>query len=346
MKSNTRYRLLIAGGAALSLLGMIAAVCLGVINFTPAQAARVVIHKLAPSYLAADEAPTLLEINMIWGLRIPRVLLGFIVGAGLAVCGACMQTLVKNKLADPYVLGVSSSAAAMACGCMLLGVTARLGEFGLQLSSFAGALLGSLFVCQMARGEGHSGATAMLLTGVILSMIMSAATSLMTVTSPDIYAMRGITFWITGSLTGAKWEYLSVPAACVMACLFYLMARHRGLDAIAFGNETARTLGINATGLEKGLFAATALLTGICVSVAGSIGFVGMIVPHIVRRFTGARHRRVLPAAALLGGNLVVWADVAARLVVAPDEIPVGIMTALLGTPVFLVILRRGREEG
>ena len=234
-----------------------------------------------------------------------------------------MQTLVKNKLADPYTLGVSSSSGAMACACMIFGISGWMGEFGMQIAAFLGALLGSIFVYFMSKVHGRTSITHMLLSGVILSMIMSAVISLLTVTAPDIYALRGLTFWLTGSLTGAKWEYLAVPALCMLACLVYLMLKYRALNAISFGYDTAKSL-----------------LTGICVSVSGSIGFVGMIVPHMVRGIVGADHKRMLPICALLGGNLMVWADVAARLIVAPDEIPVGVMTSIIGVPVFLMILK------
>ena len=340
MKSKKCYWGILAGNILLSLLGMYAAVGLGVINFSFTQTAKVIAYKIIPSSFAEDALPGLLELNMIWGLRIPRVLLGFIVGASLAVCGVCMQTLVKNKLADPYTLGVSSSSGAMACACMIFGISGWMGEFGMQIAAFLGALLGSIFVYFMSKVHGRTSITHMLLSGVILSMIMSAVISLLTVTAPDIYALRGLTFWLTGSLTGAKWEYLAVPALCMLACLVYLMLKYRALNAISFGYDTAKALGVNAANTEKSLFLVSSLLTGICVSVSGSIGFVGMIVPHMVRGIVGADHKRMLPICALLGGNLMVWADVAARLIVAPDEIPVGVMTSIIGVPVFLMILK------
>ncbi|MBQ8306268.1 MAG: iron ABC transporter permease [Blautia sp.] len=326
----------------LTLVGMYAAVCLGNVFFSPGQAAKVFLYELRPAAFSAEQIPPQMEQTLIWNFRVPRVLLGFICGAALAVCGVCMQVLVRNKLADPYVLGVSSCASAAATVYMVLGQTGAALAVGLHAAAFSGALIGTALVYLLSRVNGRTNLTHMLMSGVIISMTMSAVTSLFSVMAPDIYALRGMTFWLTGSLTGAKWQELLPPLVCMGICLCYLLLRWRELNLLAFGEETAGTLGLHVQRMEKALFLVSALLTGVCVSVCGSVGFVGMIVPHIARRFVGADHKKVLPLCALLGGNLVVWADVAARLVAAPDEIPVGIMTALTGVPVFLLILWHG----
>lgn len=284
---------------------------------------------------------SLIAYNMVWNMRIPRALLGMIVGASLAVCGVAMQALVRNNLADPFILGVSSGASATAALFMVFGVFSFFGQFALPLSAFIGAFASIVFVYMIARVGGRINIPQMLLAGVAVAMIMDAVTSFITIAAPNAFKVRNVDFWLSGSLAGAKWSYLSLPLVVMLACLIYLLINYRALNALMLGEETAGTLGISVSHLQKVLVLVASLLAGVAISVSGSIGFVGLIMPHAARIIVGPDHRKVLPLSALLGGVLVVWADVAARIAAAPEEMPVGLLTALVGAPFFVIMLKR-----
>ena len=316
------------------------AVGLGAVSLGPGTTLRVIAAQIPALREQFSPDCTALEYNMIWKMRLPRVLLGFIVGASLGTCGVAMQALVRNKLADPFIFGVSSGASAFASLFMVFGVFSFLGRYALPLSAFLGALVSIVFVYTASRVRGRIHITQLLLTGVAVAMMMDAVTSLIIVAAPDAFAGHNIDFWLSGSLAGAKWAYLSLPLAVMLLCLAYLLANYRALNALVLGEETAGTLGIHVSAKQKSLVLIASLLAGVTISVSGSIGFVGMMAPHISRILVGADHRKVLPLSALLGGLAVVWADVAARMIAAPEEIPVGLMTAFVGAPFFLVMLK------
>ena len=284
---------------------------------------------------------SLVAYNMIWNMRLPRVLLGLIIGASLAVCGVAMQALVRNNLADPFILGVSSGASATAALFMVFGVFSFFGRFALPISAFLGAFASIVFVYLIARVGGRINIPQMLLAGVAVAMIMDAVTSFITIAAPNAFAVRNVDFWLSGSLAGAKWDYLSLPLIVMLICLAYLLFNYRALNALMLGEETAGTLGVPVATLQKTLVLAASLLAGVAISVSGSIGFVGLMMPHMARLITGPDHKKVLPLSALLGGILVVWADVAARVVAAPEEMPVGLVTAMVGAPFFVIMLKR-----
>ncbi|MFJ3496903.1 FecCD family ABC transporter permease [Streptomyces sp. NPDC086091] len=277
-----------------------------------------------------------LRDSIVWDLRLPRVLLAALVGAGLAVCGTVLQALTRNPLADPYLLGVSAGASTGAVLVLVLG----LGTLGLPAGAFAGAM--AAFGCVLLLlGRTPGTATRVVLSGVVASQLFSALTSLVVVYSGDAERTRAVTFWLLGSLAAADWTSVGICAATVAAglplCLLY--ATH--LDALAFGRETAATLGFSPRRVETSLFAVTAVVTGALVAASGAIGFVGLLVPHAARILTRASHRLLLPCAAALGALFLVWADTAARTLFGPRDLPVGVLTALLGVPAFALLLRR-----
>lgn len=341
MKTQSRFKLLMIILIMFSAASLFFAVGFGSARFSPATTLRVIASQLAPLRRFAGGEITKHEYNMVWKLRLPRVLLGFVVGASLAVCGVCMQALVRNKLADPFVLGVSSGASAFASMFMVFGAFSFLGKYALTLSAFIGALVSIVFVYLISRVRGRINIPQMLLAGVAVSMVMDAVTSYIAIAAPDAFALHNVNFWLSGSLAGAKWEYLSLPLAVMLLCLTFLMINHRTLNALLLGEEAAGTLGVNVSAMQKQLVLTASLLAGVTISVCGSIGFVGMMVPHICRLLIGSDHKRVLPLSALLGGILVVWADVAARSLTSQDEIPVGLLTAFVGAPFFLIILKQ-----
>ncbi|GAA1008137.1 ABC transporter permease [Acrocarpospora pleiomorpha] len=282
-----------------------------------------------------------LDDGIIWELRLPRVLLAVLVGGGLAVCGAVLQALTRNPLADPYLLGVSSGASTGAVLVLVLGVWS--GAAALSAGAFAGSLLA--FCCVLAVIRMRSGGSVwIVLAGVVVSQMFSALTSLIVIWAGDAQSTRGVTFWLLGSLASATWTGVALCALVTAAGVLWCWAASPALDAFAFGREAAASLGIAPARTELALFVATALTTAVVVSASGAIGFVGLVVPHAVRALVGSRHRRLLPACALYGGILLLGADTVARTAFTPREIPVGVLTALTGVPVFAVIMWRRRD--
>jgi iron complex transport system permease protein len=272
-------------------------------------------------------------------IRLPRVLMGFLVGGSLASVGVTLQALLRNPLADPYVLGVSSGAALGASLAMLLGIgTTVILLPALPLFGFAGGLLSLVVIYRLAQSQGRLPIQSLLLAGVILNAILTAF--IMFITSiMDPNRSAGLMAWLMGSLTAPGYAALAVFASYAVGGMAILMQKAQTLNILTLGEETARSLGIETERVKKHLFALTALVTGAVVSVSGMIGFVGMVVPHAVRLVIGSDYRLLLPASALVGGMFLVLSDTIARTILAPTEIPVGIVTALIGGPFFLYLL-------
>jgi len=272
-------------------------------------------------------------------LRLPRALAAFATGAVLALAGVLMQVLLRNPLADPYVLGVSGGAAVAAVGAMLLG----LGGLWVDLGAAGGALGAMLLVFALAHGPGGWTPTRLLLTGVVVAAGCSAAISVMLATAGEA-PVRGMLAWLMGDLSysGMPWSALVVLALALPACL----ALARPLDVLSRGDLQAAVLGLPVREVRLALYFGGSVLTAVAVTTAGSIGFVGLVTPHLVRMALGSSHRVIVPASALLGCTLLVLADLAARTVVAPRQLPVGALTALIGVPLFLVLMRRERRIG
>ncbi|SEC95177.1 iron complex transport system permease protein [Nocardioides exalbidus] len=279
---------------------------------------------------------------IVWELRVPRALMALVVGAGLAVAGAGMQTLVRNPLADPYLLGISSGASVGATAAITTGVLGGFGIYAVSTGALLGAVGSALLVYLVATAQGGLTPLRLVLTGVVLSSGLSAIASFLVFMADDARAANSVLFWMLGSVGGATWEKLWVPAVLVLLLSAAMMSMHRWLDALAAGPETAAALGVNVAALRTTLFVGLAVLVGVLVAVSGGIGFVGLIVPHAARLVVGARHRVVIPVAALGGGVFLLWVDVLARLAVRPQEIPLGVVTGVVGAPLFLLLMGRG----
>ena len=342
---DTKMPLLIGLLFGAALFTIILAAGIGPVSVGPETTARILLSRLpgVGSLITPDWQE--LETNIILGLRLPRVCLGMVVGASLAVCGVAMQALVRNNLADPFVLGVSNGAAAFATLGMLFGAFSFLGTFSLSISAFLGSAVTILFVYTISRVRGRVNITQLLLSGVAVSMMMEGLTSIIKLSAPNALGLHNAEFWMAGSLAGARWEYLTLPLAVLAACMAFLMIHYRGLNLLLLGDESAAALGINVGRLQKLLILASSLMAGTTIAVSGSIGFVGLMVPHFTRLLVGGDHRRVLPVCALLGGILVVWVDVAARMLIAPEELPVGVLTAVIGGPIFIWMLKKSNQE-
>jgi iron complex transport system permease protein len=330
----------IGRGAALALLGacalgaLAAAAFAGSVPLPPADLPRAFASLLAgaPEGMAA----TLLD------LRLGRASSAFVTGASLALAGVMMQALVRNPLADPYVLGVSAGAAVGALAALLFGAALWLVDAG----ALAGAVAVSLLLYLLARrdlgggrGGGHGGESGMLLlTGVVLASACMALVTLMLSVAPES-RLRGMVFWMIGDLAGTSWRLL--PWVVLAAALLLAARRARALNVMALHADAAVTLGVNVAGLRRFLFVCSGLLTACAVTTGGSIGFVGLVVPHACRHAFGPDHRILLPGAALAGGGFLVLADTLARTVLAPQQLPVGVLTSLIGVPVFLFQLHQ-----
>jgi iron complex transport system permease protein len=281
--------------------------------------------------------------GIVWQLRLPRTLLAAVCGAGLAVCGAVMQSLLRNPLADPFVLGVSSGASTGAVAVVVLGIGG--GAVSLSVGAFLGALLSFALVLLLSHTLGGT-TDRVVLSGVASMQLFSALTSFVVLTAADAETTRGVLFWLLGSLSGAGWTdvwvCLGVLAATLVVCLGYA----RTLDAFAFGQDAAAALGVSVARTRLVLLCSTALLTAALVASAGAIGFVGLVLPHAARALVGPGHARLLPVAALAGAVFLVWVDTLARTVLDPQEVPVGVVTSLIGVPAFVLVLYRTRRTG
>ncbi|MGO1912767.1 MAG: FecCD family ABC transporter permease, partial [Corynebacterium sp.] len=272
--------------------------------------------------------------------------LGAAVGAGLAVAGVVLQATVRNILADPYVLGVNSGASVGAATAILTGVGtgmgAGLGDYVLQTSAFLGAVVASFVVFGVARSGGRITPTRLIMAGVAIGYALSALTSFLIFASDSAESSRSVMFWLLGSLGLASWSGpLAAVVVVVLVVTALLLVLGPRLDALTAGDDTALTLGVNPERMRILLLVLSCLLVGTVVAMAGSIGFVGLVVPHLARRLVGGAHRAVIPVCALLGAVLLCWADIGSRTLLAPQEIPVGIITALVGAPFLLILVRR-----
>ncbi|WP_091272975.1 MULTISPECIES: FecCD family ABC transporter permease [Parafrankia] len=295
--------------------------------------------------LGGSEPRTGVNDQIIWQVRVPRVLLGFVVGAGLAVAGATLQAVVRNPLADPYVLGVSSGAGLAAVAALTLGGAGWPARLGVSGAAFAGGLLTLGAVLVLGRNGGRVDPGRLLLAGVALGYLLQAATSYLQLRVSS-NQLAHLLFWLLGTVSGADWQKLGLPAAVVGVCTGWLVLRGRALNALLLGDDLAASAGVAVSRLRTELLVVTALLTGAVIAVAGGVQFVGLVAPHCVRLIVGADHRRLLPLSALLGGNFLVLADLAARTVSMPLELPLTVVTAVVGVPFFLVLLRRGTPAG
>lgn len=300
---------------------------------------RVVAFKLGLS--STPEGVTLLEQNAIWELRMPRALLAAVAGAALAICGAVLQSLLRNGLADPYLLGISSGASAGAVVVVLTASTAA--SFVMATGAFAGALAAFSLVLLLAWAAGN-GNHNIILAGVAITQLFSALTSFLIMFSADANTTRGVLFWMLGSLASSSWQTIALSAAIFAVSFVVLFCHSTALDAFTFGADSAASLGIDVKRVRMVVISVASLLAATIVSSSGAIGFVGLVLPHAARLIVGTGHRRVLPVSAALGAILLVWVDALGRTVAAPVEIPVGVITALVGVPLFIALLvKQGR---
>lgn len=334
----TGGRLLLLALGALALLGLFITmgVSLGSAPIPFATVWSIIANKIAPGTFEATWSAG--RESIVWDVRFPRVLLAALVGAGLAIVGAVLQAITRNPLADPHLLGVSSGGAFGAI-VAILHTGLIFGLITIPLFAFAGSLIAMAAVMLVTRFSGST-PDRLVLGGVAVAFVATALGNLF-IFLGDPRAAHMVVFWVLGGLGLAQWPHLVYPAAVFFSCLAFLVLRAREINALAMGDETAGTLGIPVIRFRGLLFAVTALLTGVMVAFSGAIGFVGLMVPHFVRLIAGSDNVRVIPLSALIGALLLITADIVARTVLAPEDLPIGVVTGLAGGLAFILILRR-----
>jgi iron complex transport system permease protein len=318
------------------LLAITAGVAIGEMTIPMKTAAFAVTNRLG---LTAIALPRIQEA-VIWDYRLSRSLVAAFCGAGLALSGAILQSLLRNPLAEPYVLGISAGASTGAVSVMLLGLGG--GAISLSVGAFGGAIIAFVFVIVLTSGRQTADRT--ILAGVAASQLFNALTSYIVSTSANAEQARSVMFWLLGSFSGVRWPDVALAACVVLIGLVVCIWHSRALDAFTFGEDAARSLGISVNRVRVVLLLVTALMTATMVSMVGAIGFVGLVIPHAARFVVGPGHLRLLPACALTGALFMVVADIVSRIIIAPQVLPIGVVTALVGVPFFSVILYRARR--
>lgn len=331
--------------AALALAGLLAlilavgmAMSIGEVPTPLAATYQAMAHKL----FGTDTLLSPIELGILWDYRLTRALVAACCGGALAVSGVILQALLRNPLAEPYVLGISAGASTGAVGVMILGLGA--GLLTVAGGAFIGAVCAFVVVSLLAAGAGGS-SERVILAGVAGSQLFNAATSYIVTTSANAEQARGVMFWLLGSLSGVRWPDVYLAAPIAIAGFVICLLHARALDAFTFGNDAAASLGIDVRRVRLLLFGLTALMTATMVGMVGSIGFVGLVIPHAVRFLVGPLHARLLPFSLLGGALFMVIADIVSRIIIPQQILPIGVVTALFGAPAFAFILYRSRRQ-
>lgn len=344
-RSRVTYLIFISVICLLMIGAMILSFTLGAVEINPLNIIELIINKVSGREIFTPVWEDSVE-TIIWNIRVPRVIMACIVGAGLAVCGVLMQALTKNPLADPYVLGISSGASTGAVCSIILGWFSFMGGYSVIFGATLGAVLSITLSLQIANVKGKITSTQLVLAGIATSALFSALTNLL------IYGfhsgsdkVKTAQYWMVGSLSGAEWVKVKYVGIVFVVVIIFIMLFTRDLDILLLGDEVAESLGVNTGRIKMIIILMATVLTGVVVSVSGVIGFIGLVVPHIVRSFIGSRHIRLIPAVILSGGLFTMLADLVSRIIIEPQELPIGIISALIGGPFFLYLIKKNRTR-
>jgi iron complex transport system permease protein len=347
-RQSRRAALALLIAVALLLIACFISVQAGAFHVTPLEALRLLAARIG----LADTRPEDLALSTILiDIRLPRIGLGILTGAGLAVAGVTLQGLFRNPLADPGLVGVSTGAALAAAAFIVFGrllapyLPLEILRHAMPIAAFGGGLAATIIVYLIATREGRTDIATLLLSGVAINAMAAAGIGLLIFLSSE-QELRDLNFWMLGSLNGITWERLLVAAPMILVPVLVLMRFARHLNALLLGESEARHLGFRIEIMKRVMVGLVALTVGAAVALTGAIGFIGLIVPHLVRLMMGADHRTLFPLSALLGAALVLIADLIARTIVMPAELPIGILTAMLGGPFFIWLLLRQRDQG
>lgn len=340
-KTETKKLIYIPALLALLVLSILLSASIGQVEIPLSDTFKILMERLFHVKLAGYAEIPSAYFNVVWMIRFPRALIAAAVGIGLSLCGIVMQAAVENPLADPYILGISSGATLGATFALMVGfgTLPLIGQASVSVCAFAGALLASFLVLFFANIGGHATGAKLVLSGTVINSMFSAFSNIMIYFANNAQALQNITFWIMGSTASATWS--KVPAILVIVALtaLFFLTQSNTLNLMLMGEEAATTLGINLTFWRRVYLIIASMITGILVSGCGMIGFVGLVIPHISRAIFGANHRVLTPYTILFGGIFMVLTDLLSRSLVSGSEVPVGIITAALGAPVFLYML-------
>ena len=322
----------------LLIISIMTAVTIGSVDISIHEVYKVIGYKLFNIKAFSEYASGPIH-DVIWLIRLPRVILAVAIGMGLAVSGVIMQAIVKNPIADPYVLGISSGASLGATLAIMLGVGTVFGTNSIGIMAFIGALIISFAVMFIANLGGNATSSKLVLAGMALSSVSSAFSSFIIYISDNITGMKDVTYWLMGSLGGSNWENIVVVLPIMIIATLFFWSRYRTLNLMLLGDEVSITLGTDLYKSRHIYLVITAIMIGFAVYSSGTIGFVGLIIPHIVRILFGTDHKKLVPLSALLGAIFLIWADVAARSIIPNSEMPIGILVSIIGAPCFLYLM-------
>ena len=324
--------------AVLLVLAFLWALSIGTVKLSFVQIYEGIVNQFT-SGMAIETAGQGPVHDIIWLLRLPRLVLAALVGMGLSVCGVIMQAVVKNPLADPYILGISSGASLGATAAILLGIGVALGENFVGIAAFIGAFAMSLGVLFISNLGGRSNSIKLLLGGMALSAVCGAFSSFIVYFANNKEGMQSIAYWMMGSFAGAKWENLMIIAPIVILAVLFLWTQSRMLNLMLLGDESALTLGTDLHIYRQIYLLVSSLIVGFVVYSAGMIGFVGLVVPHVIRMLVGTDHKKLIPVAALTGAIFLVVADGLCRIIIPRTELPIGILISIIGAPCFAYLM-------
>ncbi len=335
------------------LVAIVFSVCfsasVGQANIPLSQTFNVIMNKISNGMIGSLDGIPNAFVSIIWQVRMPRVIFAVFIGIALAVSGAVMQALVQNPLADPYILGISSGASLGATFAILIGFGGGtiFAQFGLAFSAFMGAVIASLAVLILSSIGGRMTSMKLVLSGSVISALCGSFSSIIVYFANNAEGMKTVTFWAMGSLTSSSWSKVPMLAIVVSIITIFFLFQHRILNTMLLGDEAATTLGIPLSKYRKFYMVLTSLLTGVVVAYSGMIGFIGLIIPHIVRGLIGSDHKRLVLLTALIGSLFLIWADVISRVIIKNVELPIGIITAMIGAPMFIyIIVKKGYNFG
>lgn len=312
------------------------AVTIGSVNISIENVYKVILYKVFNINSSGIESSI---FDIVWFIRLPRIILAALVGMGLSICGVVMQAIVKNSLADPYILGISSGASLGATLSIMLGIGVSLGSNYVGISAFIGAFIVSILVLFIANINGRPSSTKLLLAGMALSTVCSSFSSFIIYLSNNKNGMQSISYWLLGSVAGAKWENIYIVFPLVIASILFFISQYRTLNLMLLGDEVAITLGKDINRFSQIYLLITSIIIGFIVYSSGMIGFVGLIIPHIVRILFGTNHKVTLLISPIIGGIFLIWSDVLSRIIIPGSELPIGIITSIIGGPCFIYLI-------
>ena len=312
------------------------AVAIGSVNISIKEVYSIILYKL---FNIGKISASAAKIDVVWLIRMPRIILAIGVGMGLSVVGIVMQAIVKNPLADPYILGISSGASLGATLAIMLGIGTTLGSNYIGVMGFIGAFATSMLVLILSNIGGRTNSVKLILSGMTLSSVCSAFSSFIVYISNDAQGMKNISFWLMGSLSGANWDQISFILPIIFTGTLFFMTQYRTLNLMLLGDDVSVTLGTDLHKFRVLYLIITSLMIGIIVYASGMIGFIGLIIPHIVRMIFGTDHKKIIPIAVILGAIFLIWADVLSRIIIKGAEIPIGILISMIGAPCFVWLM-------